>query len=383
MIAFVLFWLSLGMIVYAYALYPLILMVIGRRAIVETTTTPHAFLPSVSIVIPAYNEASVIGVKIENTLALSYPESKRQIILVSDGSDDGTNEIATEYADNDRVIVIVMSERSGKARALNSGITAASGEIVVFSDASIMLEKDALEAVVGPFRDDEIGCVSGEDRIAGGGGESLYGRYELWLRNLESKVDSIVGASGCFYAQRATLVEPFPEGMAPDFFSVLTTVEKGFRAVTCPAAVGYMTATRSAGEEFGRKVRTILRGMAMLWKFRHAMLMGDRWRFSFSLTSHKLIRWLVPFFMVVAFVSNLWLAWHDGWFWQALFGAQLAGYTLAGAARAELLGIQRFAPVRLLLFFLISNLAILKAWGLFVAGHKVEIWQPTRRGVQR
>lgn len=382
MMAATLFWLSLGMIVYAYALYPLCLILLKKRASAATAAGDADYHPPISIVIPAYNEATVIRAKIDNTLSLRYPVRQCEIILVSDGSDDGTSEIAAEYAACGRVDVIVMPQRAGKARALNAGVSAAGGEIVIFSDASILLEPDSLEAIVTPFRQAEIGCVSGEDHIAGGEGEGLYGRYELWLRNLESGTDSIVGASGCFYAQRAGLIDPFPEGMAPDFFSVLTTVEKGFRAVTCPSAVGHMTATRSAGAEFDRKVRTILRGMVMLWSHRHAMLMAGRWRFSFALISHKLIRWLVPVFMVVALVSNVWLAWQNGVFWPVILGLQLSGYAMAFAVWTKWLGIERVALLRVLSFFVLSNLAILKAWALFLAGQRVEVWQPTSRSAQ-
>ena len=123
---------------------------------------------------------------------------------------------------------------------MNLGLQKAQNEIVIFSDASIILKPDALKKIVGKFIDPRIGCISGEDHIPGGGGEGAYGKYELALRNLENRAGSIVGASGCFYAQRRALCEPFREGMAPDFFSVLETVEKGYRAVTEPEATGVM-----------------------------------------------------------------------------------------------------------------------------------------------
>ena len=162
-----------------------------------------------------------------------------------------------------------LPERKGKAGALNRALLEACNEIVVFSDASIILEPNALKKIVNRFRSENIGCISGEDYIPGGGGEGAYGRYELFLRNLESSVGSIVGASGCFYAQRRSLCEPFKEGMAPDFLSVLKTVEKGYRAVTEPMARGVMESVSKSKQEFDRKVRTLLRGMTTLMAFKH------------------------------------------------------------------------------------------------------------------
>ena len=149
--------------------------------------------PGVSLIMPVYNEESIIDQKIHNTLELDYPGTKLEIIVVSDGSTDNTRTILQEHVGN-RIRFFELPERTGKAAALNLGLQKASNEIIVFSDASIMLEKHALKNIVRGFASDTVGCISGEDRVVGGGGEGLYGKYELMLRNL--------GEQGQFYCRR-------------------------------------------------------------------------------------------------------------------------------------------------------------------------------------
>ena len=200
------FWISLCGVVYAYFGYPAVLVVAARLARARNDSRfPEDALPSISIVIPAHTEAAVIGAKLENTLALPYPGAA-EIIVVSDGSSDGTEDIILSHSDDERLVYVGLSERKGKANALNQGVSRASGDVVVFSDALIILDEQALVEIVQPFADPAVGCVSGEDKIAGSDGEGLYGRYELFLRRMESRLGSIVGASGSFYAQRRELV---------------------------------------------------------------------------------------------------------------------------------------------------------------------------------
>ena len=202
------FWTSLFCVAYAYLGYPLVLSIVaflrptsGGGSDRKPTGQPNL---AVSVVIPAHNEAAVIRSKLENTLALDY-SGPLEVVVVSDGSTDETASIIRSFADDQRLKFIDLPERKGKANALNTAVESATGDIIVFSDASIILEAAAVSEIVRPFDDPRIGCVSGEDRIKGGGGEGLYGRYELFLRRQESALGSIVGASGSFYAQRRDL----------------------------------------------------------------------------------------------------------------------------------------------------------------------------------
>jgi glycosyltransferase involved in cell wall biosynthesis len=316
------FWFSIGAIFYAYLGYPLVLNFIPRKRI-DGVDNSIVFMPTVSIIIPAHNEERVIEEKIQNTLILDYPKDRIEIILVSDGSQDRTNEIAMSYQDKG-LMFYALSERKGKAAALNLGLTKVTNEIVVFSDSSIMLHSDALRKLVRRFVADDIGCVSGEDYIPGGGGEGLYGKYELFLRNLESKTASIVGASGSFYAQRKNLCESFKEGMAPDFLSVLQTVRKGFRAITEPEARGSMKSVPEPHRELQRKVRTFVRGITTLMNFGDMLNPFRYGVFALQLISHKVMRWLVGLFLITLFVSNMLLLGSN--FYLLCFVAQLVFY---------------------------------------------------------
>jgi cellulose synthase/poly-beta-1,6-N-acetylglucosamine synthase-like glycosyltransferase len=360
---------------FAYFGYPLVLLLLRRIAPRPLQPAPGAALPRVTLLIPAHNEARAIAAKLDNSLALDYPRELLEIAVISDGSTDETPRIVASYADRG-VTLVEVAERRGKAHALNTGLGETAGDIVVFSDASIELEPQAIRAIVEPFADEAVGAVSGEDLIAGPGGEGLYGRYELALRNLEASVGSIVGASGSFYAQRRALLRGFREGLAPDFLSVLEVAERGYRIVTAPRARGYMQALSSARGEFARKARTLLRGMTTLWVMRR-LLMPQYGRFAFFLWSHKVLRWLVPVFMLGALLSSLALVAAP--LYAAALGLQLLFYVLAGLAFLQLLGLHERSLGRVPLFFTLANAAILLAWWRFISGARMEIWEPTRR----
>jgi cellulose synthase/poly-beta-1,6-N-acetylglucosamine synthase-like glycosyltransferase len=373
----VVFWLSAILVIYAYVGYPVTLALLSRVVRRPITRGVGDYTPEVSLIIPAYNEEAVITRKLANTLSLDYPPDKLQIIVVSDASTDLTDELVTPFADKSNIELVRVAVRQGKANALNAGLERAQGEHVVFSDSSIMLDSMALREIVRPFADPEVGIVSGEDHIAGGGGEGLYGRYELYLRNKESALHSIVGASGSFYAQRRYLVDAFPEGLAPDFLSVLNTVEKGFRAVSEPTAIGFMTALPDTQEEFRRKVRTLLRGMSTLWAKRSLLNpLKYRW-FAFELLCHKILRWLVPAFLVLILVGNLSIAASP--FYALTLLLQIAFYALALLAWQNVGNLSGTGVGKVALYFTSVNLAIAYAWLRFVGGVRQELWEPSRR----
>lgn len=371
-----LFWGSILAASYPYAIYPLLLAAWNRLTRRTLPAPDDSIRPTVTLICPVHNEAARIGDKIQNLLALEYPAIKLQILVVGDGCTDPTLEIAL-LEGRGRVETIALPVRSGKAAALNAGLERARGEILLFTDAGIVLEAQALAALAGHFANPAVGCVSGEDAIEGGGGEGLYGRLELWLRREEAKLHSIAGASGCLYAIRRSLCRPFRPGMAPDFLSVLDTVRAGFRALSEPRSRGRMKATTSARAEFSRKARTFLRGLtallgnaALLNPFQHPA-------FSFILISHKLARWLAPFALVGCLAGAFLLRAHP--LYAGLFYAQLALYALAFAGLAWPLLARRSLVIRICAFFLLVNAAAAKALGMWLVGIRQEVWEPTRR----
>lgn len=379
-VVIVIFWISFGGVIYAYFGYPLLLMIMGRFIGRKNNLVGNdaAYKPSISVVIPVHNEEAIIGNKLENIKSLDYPAEKCEIIIVSDGSTDRTGEIVSQHR-SERIKYIQMSQRRGKAAALNAGVEKAVNEIIVFSDASIMLRQDALRNIVQGFRNPEIGCISGEDHILVPGGEGIYGRYELFLRNQESEVYSIVGASGSFYAQRRSLTRPFQEGMAPDFLSVLDTVEKGYRAITEPKAVGIMTSVKSTKGEFDRKVRTLIRGMAALFHKKRLLNPFRYGIFAFELLSHKIMRWLVPFFLIALFCSNLFLL--GATVYEIIFMLQVVFYLLVVLSLASVRDLQKRMMGKIPLYFITVNTAILFAWYKYLTGVRQEIWNPTKRQI--
>lgn len=370
-----LFWLSVLGVIYPYLGYPLLLKLIGtvrRRPVVA----PAADVPTVTMIIPVHNEAKRIARKVANTAALRYPPERLQVLFISDGSTDRTVEMIREAA-TPSMTVIELPTRAGKAAGLNAGLAAAVHEIIVFSDASIELEPDSLRHLVGPFADAGIGCVSGEDRIAEAGGEGLYGRYELMLRRFESSVHSIVGASGSFYAQRRSLCAPFTEGLAPDFLSVLRTVEQGARAVSEPTAVGSMTSVKDPRQEFQRKARTLLRGLTTLFDYAHLLNPFAYGWFAFLLFSHKVMRWTAPLFLLGTLLTALLLL--PAPFYLLVFLAQLVFYLAALAALYGVAGLERTLLGKVALYFTSSNAAVFVAWLQWARGVRQELWTPSQR----
>jgi cellulose synthase/poly-beta-1,6-N-acetylglucosamine synthase-like glycosyltransferase len=364
-------------ILYGYVGYGLVLMLLVRiRRTSEGIPADEPYIPSVTMIIPVHNERPTVAEKVRNTRSLRYP-GRLSALFVCDGCTDGTAEYL-EANQDERVTMIAITQRGGKAGALNEGLARASSEIVVFNDASIMLEPDAITHIVRPFASPAIGCVSGEDQIAQAGGEGFYGKYELTLRRLESRLHSIVGASGSFYAQRRELCAPFAPGLAPDFLSVLHTVERGYRAVTEPAARGTMTELGDPHAEFNRKVRTILRGITTLAHHAHLLNPFRYGWFAFELFSHKLVRWLLPLFLLLLLVSTALLA-GESRFYFAMLACQVLFYALAAGAYWGSRTVAGWLPAKVSLYFTAANVAAASAWLKFLAGTRQELWSPSRR----
>jgi hypothetical protein len=205
----------------------------------------------------------------------------------------------------------------------------------------------------------------------------LYGRYEVTLRRLESDVHSIVGASGCLYAQRRALCQPFTEGMAPDFLSVLRTVEQGYRAVSEPSSVGTMTSVKDPKHEFERKVRTLIRGMTTIFAYAHLLNPARYGLFAFALISHKVLRWTVPFALLGTLLSPLALL--ESAFYLLAFTSQVAFYVVAMAAFAKWANLERTLIGKIALYFSSVNAAILAAWLQYGRGVRQELWTPSHR----
>ncbi|NLW30683.1 MAG: glycosyltransferase family 2 protein [Fibrobacter sp.] len=374
------FWLSAFQIIFTYFGYPVSLKLLSYIVNVEHNNE-KTITPSVSFIITVYNEENRIKEKLKNTINLDYPKEKVQIIVSSDGSTDRTHEIVEEFK-NYGVHLLINNERKGKEYAQAQAIKIAKGEILVFSDAATKLDKNGLKQIISNFSDSTIGCVSSEDKVITKshnetGGESFYVRYEMWLRKLESGVKSVVGLSGSFFAARKEVCEDFSSVMQSDFRTLLNTVKKGMRGVCDPEAKGYYFDIEDNSKEFERKIRTVLRGLTVFLSHLEFINFFRYGLFSYQYLCHKMMRWLVPIFMIFAFSGNAFLS-IGSISYRILFLFQIVFYSigLGGILKADL---NKFLLIRISSFFMIVNSSILIAWIKYIKGERVLLWQPSLR----
>jgi cellulose synthase/poly-beta-1,6-N-acetylglucosamine synthase-like glycosyltransferase len=369
-------WACLLTIAYVYLGYPVTLRLARRRDIREATGGEP---PRVTVVIAAFNEAAHIEATVRNKLAQDYPAALLDVIVVSDGSTDGTDDIVSGMADT-RVRLLRQEPRQGKTMALNLAVAEAPGEIVVFSDANSRYEPDAVRRLVAVFGDAEVGYVTGrliyEDpgATATGGGSALYMRYENWLRQLETRVGSVVGVNGGIDAVRRTLYTPMAAHHLPDFVLPLRVVAQGARVVYRDDAVARETALGRQADEFKMRVRVSLRALHALAASR-ALLHPRYGLFAFQLFVHKLLRYLLIVPLAGALVSSALLAGSPPY--AVIFGLQLAAYTLAAAGWLSG-GRIRGRLVRIPLYFSLLNLAAGAALIDFLRGQQQVMWTPRK-----
>lgn len=370
--------------VYAYLGYPLLLALAGHHRDAAFPTDDPAEWPMVSISVPVYNEEAQVRGLVESLLALDYPRHRLQILVVSDASNDRTDEIVREYADRG-VELLRTPERGGKTRAENAAAQHLRGDIVVNTDASIRIPPPSLKCLVRAFQDPGIGSASGRDvsvapgREAGNLSESGYVGYEMAVRDLETKVGGIIGASGCFYAIRPELHRlPLPDMLSRDFASALHTHEKGFRAVSVPDALCYVPRTDSLAREYRRKVRTITRGMETLIHKRSLLNPIRHGGFAFKLFSHKVCRWLLPWAATASWLALGWLAFESRW---ALFLFVAGAAALVWAALGWVIATKgdHRSILTLPAFVVAGNVAAMHALFRVIRGDEDPTWEPTRR----
>ncbi len=372
------FWASVGFVFYAYFGYPIILT--GISLLKNHPVKRGNITPRVSFIITAYNEEKRIQEKIENTLMQKYPQDKFEIIVASDCSHDKTDEIVKSY--NFKGVKLVRaSERKGKENAQKYAIDIASGEILVFSDVATILQPGSIESLVKNFNDPTVGCVSSVDKFVDKGGkisgEGAYVKYEMFLRRLETKVNTLVGLSGSFFAARREVCLNWATDLQSDFNTVLNSVKTGLRGVIDPETVGYYTNITDEKKEYARKVRTVLRGISVLMKNLNMLNSFKYGLFSWQLFSHKLCRWLVPVALLAGLFSNASLI-RESDVYMYIFICQCLFYAMAAVGiRTDFLA--RLNTFKVPSFFVLVNLSILNAWYRYVRGERMVSWEPSKR----
>ena len=327
----VIFWSSAAVIGYTYAGYPLLVYTLSRLR--RKPVQARDIEPTVSVVVAAHNERARIGAKLDNLLDLDYPADKLEIIVVSDGSTDGTDDIVAEYAarHRGRVHCERVAAQAGKPTAINRGVARATGDVVLFCDTHQTVDRGALRALVRLFGDSDVGAASGELHLPSEQGPGVYWKYEKLIRAAESRFDSLVGATGALYAIRRRLFRNLPDdSLLDDVFTPMQIALRGYRVVLEPEAKIHDIEASTAGE-FARKARTLAGNFQLLGHL-PAVLNPRKNRLFFQLTSHKLMRLLCPFALTTLFASNVVLVatGAPGWpLYVATLAGQLAVYGLA------------------------------------------------------
>ncbi len=364
---------------YVYLGYPLLLWLLarGRRPV----RVRPGIEPGISLIIAAHNEGAHLRRKLEATLRLDYPPDRLEIIVASDGSSDGTDAIAREFSGRG-VELLRIPERGGKTNAQNHAALLARNEILVFSDATTLFHGEALRRLAGNYADLRVGAVSGCYRYFDATGSSTatgsigFWSFENRIKELQSRLGTLTGCSGCIYSVRRSLYTPLSPGIISDLVQPLHIVLQGFRVVFEPRALAWEETTPDAEDELRMRVRVITRGVRGLLSV-PALLAP--WRYpwiAFQLWSHKILRWCTPLFLLALLAGNLLLV--DRFFFRAALFAQLAFY-LSALALAALPERRRPHALSLPLYLCTMNAASLISLFQLVRGRQFATWQPSRR----
>lgn len=337
----IIFWICLGIVVYTYVGYGLVLFIIlSIKRLFKKNKKPQppkdGEWPEVTLLICAYNEEDVIADKMQNNRALNYEKGKLKIVFVTDGSNDSTNDKLAEYPE---VEVLFRPERMGKTAALNRAIPFIKTDLVVFTDANTHLNPDAIKEIVTCFQDEKVGCVAGEKRIevrsedgVAAGGEGAYWKYESTLKKWDSELCSTMGAAGELFAVRTALFEPMDLNMLlDDFIMSMRIVQRGYKIMYCKEAYACETGSAGLQEEKKRKVRIAAGGLQSIWQLK-ALLNPFRYGIiSFQLLSHRFLRWSITPFCLISLIplSLVLLLEYGGPIYITIWALQCIFYLLA------------------------------------------------------
>lgn len=391
MIAF-LFWMSIFLILYTYAFYPLLLGLFARFK-PKPKFDDETYEPTVTLLIAAYNERQVISKKLENSLELDYPRQKLQILVAADGSNDGTDAIVMTYAHRG-IELSYQPERRGKMAAINRAMEAVRGEILLMSDANNMYTPETLRALVAPFADPTVGAVGGAKRVLSGDGslgdsEGAYWKYESWIKKQETRLGCVTAAAGEANALRRSLYIPPPRDIInDDFYLLMSVIKQGYRAIYTSQAISYERVSASATDEIERRTRMVA-GRYQAMSRSGDFLPLNQPQIIWQVVSHKFMRPMVPFFMIFAFLGSvLSLIWPGdsfltlGFPWNQLFFAlQLLFYALAWfGGRFDRKNAGPIGKALYMITFLVnSNFAALQGFFRFLTRQQKTEWKRAQR----
>jgi cellulose synthase/poly-beta-1,6-N-acetylglucosamine synthase-like glycosyltransferase len=382
MVAIIFFWICCSILSYVYVVYPLLVRILAARFGAPVGRSDR--LPTVTIVITAYNEEKSMRAKFDNLAALNYPPDLVEFLVASDASSDSTEQIAASY-DRRRVRVLRVEGRRGKTACQNAAAAAATGEILVFTDATTRLQPDSLRRLVENFADSNVGCVGGRliyvtdvDNATGRGGET-YWSYELQLRAAESALGSLIGVSGCLYAVRRSAYSPIDPTLISDFVVAMKMREQNLRTVLAPNATCFETTLEHGALELSMRVRVAIRSLNALIRERSFLNPYRYGYFAWQLWSHKVLRYASPLLWLGAFAANIVLVQEEPYSTYALLLAGQTALLAAGTVGFMLQGRQqRLGVFSKPYYFLLTNMAALIATLRYMQGERMVTWNPIR-----
>ena len=369
------FFLLLFLVVYPYSIYPGAIFLLSR--LLGLSWQQGDITPRITIIISVYNEERVIEEKIKNTLSLEYPEELLEIIVSSDGSTDRTNEIVSRIKDS-RLVLQAFPHRSGKTVCLNRVVPLVKGDIVLFTDANSMFPPGVLRKITRNFNDPGVGLVSGWSKYVNRRGDEeatgIYSRIEMLTKYGESLISSCVGADGAIFAIRKELYKPLKNQDINDFVIPLNVISQGKRVILDPEIFCFEEPSLGEIKEFRRQARITNRTLRAIWtNLRFLNIRYHGW-FSFFLFSHKLLKFMVPFFMVGMFLTNIVLAFVT----PIYLGLLLIQFFLLSLAVANIIGITDAKVAHICKFFLITLYAQFIGWVRMFKGTGDMMWTPER-----
>ena len=366
--------------IYSYLVYPVLLVLSPARRKSGNSAGAASENLRMSVIVTAHNEAERIAAKIENTLLLRESHPSIEIIVASDASDDGTDDIVRSF-ESKSVRLVRSPSRQGKEAAQGLAIRQCNGDIIVFTDVGTSIRQDSISRLTELFSDSRVGAVSSVDRVLSEDGEplgeGLYVSYEMWLRSLESARGGLIGLSGSFFAARRDVVEEWDADVPSDFCVAINARRLGYDSVSDAGVIGEYKNVEEPADEVSRKVRTVLRGMAALAKHRSMLNPFSQGMFAFQLFSHKLMRWAAPWFAVAYFVTAAYLSFQGPQYLWSLVPVVAFVIPLVVAMLIE--STRSNSVVGPVYFLWQSNLAIVRATLQFIAGRRITAWSPSRR----
>lgn len=389
----ILFWAMLLIVFYTYIGYGILLYIIIRLKRLlkgkpfEAVLPADDKLPTITLMICAYNEEDVVAEKMENTRAIDYPRDKFRVMWVTDGSNDRTNELLKAYPEVD---IVFSPERRGKTAALKHGLKEVKTRYVAFTDANTMINSDAMREIARQFMDSRVGCVSGEKRVTARNkgemaaeGEGLYWKYESMLKKWDSELYSTMGAAGELYAIDPKLVREVPdEALLDDFMMSMYVVEDGYRIAYTPDAYACEFGSANIYEESKRKRRIAAGGLQSIWWLRSMLNPIRQPLVTFQYVSHRVLRWsLTPIAMVVLLLTNIALVWMDAgkvYTWALIIQAFFLLMAFLGWLQTRF--GQKNKWLYTAYYFLFMNLNVFRGMAYLKSHGKSGTWEKAKRG---